>query len=439
MNLEKEKMDSSGSKTIIKVIVVLIALVLIFIVGILGYASYVQTSQLVVVVNSGQNAALMSSLVFKEDGSIYVPLRSVAEACGYATYNGEYYNKSESTGKCYIESELQSVDFAVNSTQIFRVAHQSSYNKEEYAELKNPIIYIDNQMYINSEDLQTAMHATFMYDESRNLVEITSIEAYIESYAAKALEVGFEEFDTKYENAIGLLDGILVGKSNEKYGCINLYTGETILEQKYDDITYLRGRDEFLVKSSGKYGIITLDKKTKIESVYEEIDVLDVELGMYVVKKDGRYGILDNAGAMKVYYEYEQIGVDLIKFAENNIENKYLLGNNLIPIKKDSQWGFINLNFEVVTDFQFTSLGYVNSVASTNIINLLVIKDYQVIVVEKDGKYSLVGPDGTVLYPVAFEKIYMSLKEGYEKHYVVFNDEIIDAVEAIERKEVYMN
>lgn len=395
--------------------------------------SYLESTKLVVKLDNKLNTSLEASLVYKEDGSIYLPLRQVAELYGYQTYNGEYYNKSEQTGKCYVDSEVQSVDFEANSNKIYRISHKATMTKHEYDYLQHPIEFIDNQLYINSEDLEKAIYVTFGYEKSTNTMSMVSLAYYVNIYNSKALEYGFTEFDLKYENTLSIFDGILIGKSNGKYGCVDLSTKQVILESKYDDITYLRSNGEFLVKSSNLYGIIDTDKNTKIQIEYDNIELMNNDSGLYLLKKSSKYGIANKAGEIRVYPEYTQIGADITKFTANEIDNKYFIGNDFIPVQIDGKWGFLNLDLDTVVEPQFTSLGYVAN-GTGDAVSLLEISEYGVIVAGLDGKYTLISPTGELLYTVVLDKVYMTQKEGENSYYISYKDEIYDAIEELENK-----
>ena len=131
--------------------------------------------------------------------------------------------------------------------------------------------------------------------------------------------------------------------------------------------------------------MLSKNGETKIQIIYDSIELMDSDAGLYVVKKDNKYGVLDLQGKTKIFTENDEIGIDASKFEQNNIKNRYLLAENLIPIRKDKLWGLYDKNGRKIVDFNYDSFGYV---ASTNkdALNLLVIPDYNVIVACKGKK-----------------------------------------------------
>ena len=122
------------------------------------------------------------------------------------------------------------------------------------------------------------------------------------------------------------------------------------MEAKYDNIEYLQDTNEFLVKSNNKVGVISAKKQTKIQLLYDDLELVDSDLGLYLAKQDNKYGIIDSNGNVKIYIEYDQIGIDISKFEKNGIKNKYIIASNLIPVKKNNQWGIFNKNGKQLID-----------------------------------------------------------------------------------------
>ena len=134
---------------------------------------------------------------------------------------------------------------------------------------------------------------------------------------------------------------LVVYKEDEKaYGVIDL-KGNDIIESKYDNIQYLPNSGDFLVESNKKVGIISAKREMKIQINYDSLELIDSDLGLYLAKKDNKYGIIDSRGNPKIYIEYDEIGIDSSKFEKNDIKNKYLIANGLIPVRKRQILGII--------------------------------------------------------------------------------------------------
>lgn len=277
MNLvmEKEKDEIKSAKKAAKIILVIILLLTILVISLLVYISTLKEKELKVYLDNSLSEDLESLLYFDESGEVYVPVRAMAELLEYSTYSGDYLEKSENINECYIESEDEVVNFTVNSNKIYKLIFEKNTESYDYYYLEENVKYINNNLYISANDIKTVYNAYFSYDEEQNRVYVYSLDYYINIYTTKALEYGYTELAPEYVNKIALVNNILIAKSDSYYGALDLTTGETILESKYQSIEYLIDYNEFLVKSSSLYGIMTVDKETKVSINYSEILLID--------------------------------------------------------------------------------------------------------------------------------------------------------------------
>ena len=51
---------------------------------------------------------------------------------------------------------------------------------------------------------------------------------------------------------------------------------------------------------------------------------------------------MGNDGNIVIHLEYDQIGIDNSKFSANNVTNKYLLYDKLIPVYQNRKWGLFD-------------------------------------------------------------------------------------------------
>lgn len=220
---------------------------------------------------------------------------------------------------------------------------------------------------------------------------------------------------------------VLKDKERKQYGVIDV-DGTVILEPKYDNITFLPNTGDFLVETDKKVGILSASKETKVQIIYDSIELMDIDAGLYVAKKDNKYGVIDIKGNIKIYIENDEIGVDISKFTQNNIKNRYVLADNLIPVRKDKFWAIYDKNGNQVVDFKYDSLGYIAS-SNKDAMNLLVIPNYNVLVACKDKKYTLVNSSGSELFAIIADDVYMTISGGEKHYYITVNDQKIDAEE----------
>ena len=254
----------------------------------------------------------------------------------------------------------------------------------------------------------------------------------IETYTSKILDYGYSKIDENFTNQKSVLNSMLiVYKEDEKaYGVIDL-KGNDIIESKYDGITFLPNTGDFLVKSNNKVGTISEKRETKIPINYDSLELIDSDLALYLAKKDNKYGIIDSRGNVKIYIEYDEIGIDNTKFEKNDIKNKYLIANGLIPVRKDKTWALFDKNGNQLTDFEYDSFGYIAS-SNKDAINLLVVPDYDVIVACKNKKYTLINSSGKTIFAALVDDIYMTISSGQKHYYMNINDQTEDVEKVLD-------
>ncbi len=435
MNLIEEsfqKKEEKKKKTLTTVILIAIILIVLIIIGIVSYLAYIQKSKLRITLDDQPYDALKDLLLIEEDGTIYLPVKEISKYFGYESYNGEYSDKSEDPSKCYVQSEKEVVNVSLGSNKIYKLDLTSGSTNYKYEYTKKPIKSNNGVLYATAEAAEKIFNMSFEYDQERNRIGIYTVPYLTEFYSSKVLDYGYTGISTQFVNQKAILNNILVVRNDKgKVGVIDA-SGTTILEAKYDDITYLPDAGDFLVKSNNQVGILTKSKTTKVQIMYDNIELMDSDTALYVVRKDNKYGVIDFQGNIKVYIEYDEIGIDISKFTQNNIKNNYLLADNLIPVKKDGYWGFFNKNGTQAVEFKYDSIGYIAS-NNRNALNLLIIPDYNVIVACKDKKYTLVNSSGQELFATVADDIYMTIEGGEKHYYISVNDERMDAIEFLNR------
>lgn len=211
--------------------------------------------------------------------------------------------------------------------------------------------------------------------------------------------------------------------------------GKVELEPKYDKITYLLNTGDFLVETNKKVGILSPSGETKVQIIYDSIQIMDSDAGLYVVKKDNQYGVIDINENIKIPIENNEIGMDISNFVDNDIKNKYILVDNIIPVRKDQYWALYDKNGKQLTEFKYDRFGYITS-NNKNALNLLVIPNYNVIVACKDEKYTLINTSGEELFAIVADDIYMMITGGEKHYYIAANDQSMDAEEYLDKNGV---
>lgn len=437
MNLIDESVDykkKDNSKKIARIILIFIALIIIAIISVLGVLMYIKNKELKLYIDGNVNDKVKNMMEVDDDGTVYFPVKDIASYIGYQSYNGEYTDKSEDANKCYVQNDNEIANFVLNSNKIYKLALENSDGNYNYYYANKPVKAINGKLYISSDALANAFNLSFTYDTDSNRVYIYTMPYLIESYSAKVLDYGYDSISDNFINQKAVLNSMLVVTKNQgkSYAVIDL-KGNAIIEAKYDNIEYLENTGDFLVTSNNKVGIISSKRETKVQLLYDSLELVDSDSGLFIAKKDNKYGIIDSKGNIKVYIEYDQIGIDNTKFEKNNIKNKYLLDNGMIPAKKDKYWGAFDKNGKTVLNFEYDSFGY-TATSNREAINLLIIPDYNLMVVCQNKKYALVSSTGDMVIRPVLDDVYMTISSGKKYYYMNVSDRKIDIIEFLDEQ-----
>ena len=140
----------------------------------------------------------------------------------------------------------------------------------------------------------------------------------------------------KYQN--GFIAKIQTGK----YGIIS-YNGATILETKYDEIKNIYGNNNYVVKENGVWKIVNEDGTTYLENAFD--DVKQINANNVIIKKNGKYGITALDGTEKISTEYDDL---TFAFTDTYIA------------KKSDKYGIIEINnSQEKLPFDYTYIEYI--------------------------------------------------------------------------------
>lgn len=386
---EKKEQRKSKAPTVVRVcIIALIAVIIVIIASIM----YLKNSIIHIYIDGQKNVDLEKILYIEqtEEGTqLYLPIIKMAEFLNYKGYNGDYKNKSEDKNKCHVVCENETAMFTLESDVLVKISNNS---EKEFVKIDKQVFELNEELYTTEEGIEKAFNILIEHDEKFKNIQIYSMNYLVEYYATK-LQV--EDYSTNFSDQKAIFDDMLIIQENGKYGVWDLKDQKALLQAKYEDIKYLPSTSEFLVKSNGKYGIMTKEAVTKIKIQCDEIKIMDNQLGLYLIKQNNFYGVMDFDGKVKIVPEYKQIGINNITYyAENGIENQYVLLDELIPVKnQDNLWGFFNIKGEKIIDFKYTNVG-AQTESGNNTYPAIVIPSYKLIVVQANKNYNLITLNG---------------------------------------------
>lgn len=430
------------AKKWMKIIGVILVILLLISIALIGLMYYIQETQLKITIDGKSNTKLQDILLIEESGKVYVPIRQFAAYVGYDSYSGDYKQYAEDETKCYVQCSHEVASFTMNSDKIYKLLTDG--NDYEYFTIDEPVKMINGILYTTIEGAQKAFNIAFNYDQEKNQITIYTLPYLVTYWSSKNTNSAIAGDEAIFSNQKALLyNMIIVKNTDEFYGVYDL-SGKEILGTKYASLEFVESTKEFIVTTpEKKMGIMAYDAKTKIANTkispeYDEIKQIDKDTGLYLVTNNKKQGVINNSGNIVIYLEYDQIGVDSSKYSSNNIKNQYLLYDNCIPVKRDNKWGIFDKNGRKILNLEYDDLGCSVGVGTTggnsvSTNNILLIPDYEGIVVKKAELYGVVDSQGKQLVPIALKSIYSTTSFGEDTYYMIYNEQVMNVISYIQK------
>lgn len=460
MNLydeEELRKKVEKSKKMRNIVLVSIVVTLVLIVILIGAIYYLidNPNKITILLNGNEDEQLESMVITKisEDGNTlyYYPIRKLASKFKYNSYNGDYGVNVENSKNCYIESENEVAIFTEDSNIIYKIDKTTNENDYEYDEIRidNPVIRENDVLYVETEGFWKVFNFRISIDSKMKKINITTLNQFIASAEKILSDNKLGSLDDKLINKKAILDNmmIIVSSTSGKKGVRNYSTKEEILGAQYDDITYVPEKKSFMITKDGKVGIIDYKRVLKIKPQYDKLLLIDSRNGLYLAEANGYCGVLDENGNTKIDLYYSKIGVDISNFKENGLKTGYVLLERIIPIKKmNGKWIFFRIDKNKASDgtinVQCTKLeipeiddiGCVTNMISPTISNLMVIKDYNIIVIKLYNQYGFMDMQGKFVLGVKFDSAYLETTSNQTNYYATYDlGNQIDVIEEFKK------
>ena len=455
--LRKKNEKSKKMKNIILVSIIFTVILIALLIGVIYFLIY-NPNKITIIVDDIENENLENMIITKtsDDGNItvYFPIRKVASEFEYQSNDGDYARKVENTENCYVESENEVVIFTQDTNVIYKIDKtiNSNYIDSEYEEIyiDNPIIRENEALYIDIEGLAKAFNFHINTNAKMKKINITQLDTLISSAEKIVQEGEFGTLDERFVNYKAILDNMMVIESENdgQKGVRNYSTKEEILGFQYDDITYIPSKEAFLIEKNGKVGIIGSDRIVRIKPQYDNLTLIDSVNGLYLAEDNGFFGVIDENGNTKIYLEHSKIGVDINEFKDDGLKNGYVLLGNLIPVQDNGMWVFYkiestknsdgsrNVQCTKMQNDEFSGIGCKSKVTRGTVTNLMVLEDYGMIVVQKQGiYYGFMNQDGILPIGAAFTDIYAETISGQKNYFMVYfkDGQTYNAAQALEK------
>ena len=453
MEIIGTELEEKERKSRSTMILISIALAVLFIISIVLFFTikYLKEKQFKLIVNDQvvSSSSYSDDLFIFQGEKAYISLKDIDKIIGYKFYNGGYKQYTEDINKCYLECDNEVTTFERDSDKIYKTpVNDLDYT---YYTLKEPIKRMNGKLYIESSDLAVSCNLQIYYSMEKNRIQIHTLP-YLVSYYTRAYSNSAVE--TNFNNQKALLYGLMVVQSIDKteknsngkvlkYGVNNLQN-EEIIGMKYTAMEFIEGTEEFIVTTDeNKVGLITSDGDTRVSPQYDALKQIDKDLNLYLATNNSKNGVIERNGKILIYPEYDQIGVDLAKYSNNDIKNKYILFNNAIPVQRDKMWGLYDKEGKQILPLEYTDIGCsIRTSEGKSVNSVLAIPSIEGIVLSKEleenekrvTRYGVFSATGKELVPVRLENIYSVTTDGQEIYTMVFNGgQTYDLIEYVRR------
>ena len=297
-------------------------------------------------------------------------------------------------------------------------------------------------MYTTIKGISKGCNLDYSYDPENNTLKIYTMD-YLAKLYAKSIpeseEIAEQDNIEAYKNRKAILYNMVVVKNDSgMYGVKKIIDNGigTLIGEKYKSISFDEAEEEFIVETDeGKFGIVDNKGNKKISPDYTSIKLISKDRGLYLVSKKTstsrtQYGIINKNDKVIVYIEYEQIGINKNDFPTNDIENPYILFGKCIPVKRSNKWGLLDLNGSTIATLEFDGLGCLsNSSKNNQASSLIVIPEYEAIVVRKDGLYGLYNSSGKELILPLVTDMYVINNSGENQYYLTYQGNTMNVIE----------
>lgn len=381
-NEAKEKKKKMLLTGIVICIIVIIALAMLIM-----YYQHVDATTFKLFVNDVQMQYSNGFYFTNENGETYVRARDVANYVQWTYQNGEFGSYTEDINSGYIQSEYEVASFVAGSNilkKYIQVTAQpyldeagveiqpyeanSDNGTLETTTLELPIISQEGQIYFPLKCLDDICNCRVDYENPYRM-RLYEQKYLITLAQTNAATFGYQSISGIYENMRLLPYGMMVVSNGSLFGVVGLDTGAGVIGLKYTDMVFAQSKREFFVKTYNNneesIGVINVTGGQVVPPKnYSSIQVLSDELGLYLVEKDGEYGVLDKNGEIIVHCEYEQIGIpeDILSTFNFKVEdNKYLVFNDTILVRKDGKYGIYDTEGEQIEPAAYLGFGYIAS------------------------------------------------------------------------------
>lgn len=434
---EEKKKESDVTR---KILVAIMILLLIIIFVIIALLLNIQKNTFKVI-KDGEEVTNTSDLIKTVGNTTYISIQDFAKIVGAEYSKGEYKVFSSDEDKCYIKSTTETASFYLNSNKVCKLKVNDLSENYDVFTFNDNIIQISGKFYAPIDAVKVGFNVKIQLTQNRML--ITTLDKLLKNIDSSLNENAKDEnatysslLEEEFDNQKAVLyDYIILSKKDSGLYSLIKTNGEQILPDKYKNIKFLESTKEFIVTNSlDKMGIVDQNGKNKVEQLYDSIKVINSNPKLYLVELNEKFGVIDENGNTIVYPEYDNIGVDTTVYKD--LQNQYILLNNIIPACKDNKYGLFDVKGNKVLDVNYDGIGCgLNSVdvgGTTKAVSPVVeIEDCNGIVIKNGEDYDLFLLNDKKLVSLKVSSIYYISNSGQKEYYMIYQDKELNLIERL--------
>ena len=377
--------------------------------------------------------------IIDENNVPYVSVEKITPLLGYEFYSGEYGNGNEDKSFCYVKNSQEVAILEMDSNILYKSLLSGIDKTFDYYEMSYPVVRINNSLFISLPTMQKAFNVKYRYNTENNNLIINTLPKLVARYDSEVKAKNYDKLATDFSNQKALIyDMAVVRNKDGNMGVLSTLDYSTIIGTKYPELLFSEGMNEFIAESNGKIGVLKIvnnEIKVKLGFNFDDMSLIDNNLGLYLVQSNGLYGVLDKSGKIIIDIEYDKIGLDNVNlFPTDNVRNQYVLYDNCIPVNLDKKWGMFDIKGKKLLNVSYHGFGSIAS-TSTNQSgqNVLLIPDTEgvegIVVSLKNSanqvKYGVIDNGGIFRVAPSFNSIYKKTTGGETEYYMLFGTTIM--------------
>ena len=433
-NIEEPK-KMLNNKLISKILIIAMIVLTIIILLILALLYTLKVNTVVLTVD-GVSTNFSKNLIKNYGDTKYVNIKEIAKLLKVEYHAGEYKVFSSDKDKCYIQTSEETSSFYLNSDKINKIKVGDYENDYDVCTCSTNIIEIDGEFYAPIDGIEIGFDISFSMKNNDKKIEIVTLPTFVNIIEKSINNNGIYNSILKesFDNQKALLYGYIIASKKDTglYSVTSIDGKSEIISDRYKMISFIESTNEFMVTNSiDKVGIIDSQGKNKIEQIYDSIKIINNNPKIYLTEIDKKFGVIDEYGNTIIYNEYDKIGLEK---SYNDVQNQYVILNDIIPVKKDNKYGLFNLNGDKILDVKYDGIGCdVSSVTVENtnksVTPVAIIPDYNGVVIKSEDKYDLFLIDINKIIQLKVESIYNIIQDGKSNYYMIYKEKELNLIE----------